>query len=502
MNFLTLFEETVRNNADNPAIYWNDTHISYANFNRHVNQCAWALRQKGVTSNTLVGLVLKRSYEMLVCIFGVLKVGGAYLPIDFDAPLLRKQQIIDKSQLQYILVHHTEDTIVQAYPSVACIAFDELSSFPSHPVPVQIMPDDLAYVMFTSGSTGTPKGVCISHEALLNRILWMQEKFPIQAGDVLFQKTVYQFDVAVWEVLWWAMTGASVVLLPHGDEHDVILFSKMVKKYAITAIHFVPTVLKVFLEYISLGSHVEKLKTLKYVFSSGEVLDSTTVEQFFKLFDTNCQLVNLYGPTEATIDVTYHVCQPTLQYNEVPIGSAIHNIYLFVLNEAFREVEPGEVGELYISGVGVAKGYLNQPELTKIAFIPNPYLPGKVMYKTGDLVKYNTNNELVFMGRNDFQIKLRGIRIELGEIESHLKKCDLVKDVLVRCLQYKDLQILAAYVVLNVDRQEQNERILHDFLSTKLSKNMVPTKYFFLDAFPIKKNGKLDMTMLEELACK
>lgn len=540
INLITLFEETVQNHLERPAIYWENTVVSYAIFNRHINQCAWGLRQKGVTKNTIVGLYLPRSYEMMVYIFAVLKAGGAYLPIDSEAPALRRQQIIKDSQLQLILVQLPKDK--QEDPFVQYIAFEEFSDFPFHNLTHVIHPKDLAYIMYTSGSTGTPKGVMIDHQALLNRILWMQASFPIQTEDVLFQKTTYRFDVSVWEIIWWAITGASVVLLPQNCEHDVIMFTQMIHQYHISVIHFVPSVLKIFLDYVELGKRIEKLHTLKLIFSSGEVLDVFTVQRFFKLFEhqSYCKLINLYGPTEATIDVTYHVLDKQLHYQEIPIGKPIHNLHLFVLDEEQKIVAPNEVGELYISGVGISKGYLNQPELTKQAFIPNPYLPDAMMYKTGDFVKYTEQGEYIFIGRRDFQVKIRGVRIELLEIQHHLMQCPLVHDVTVLCQQEtSELKIITAYIIPKgndlpsssrgacdegspklvrrsiqeipcaaqddervvtpkIKKESINTKYLTDFLAAHLPKEMIPSQFIFLNAFPIKKNGKLDIGLLKE----
>ncbi len=494
---LKLFAENVKKNPNHIAIYTEQRAITYGEFFQEVNQCASHLRKLGVKSNTIVGLAMERSYEMMVAIFAIITAGGAYLPIEISLPLARKQQMVSHSQLQFLLIHHEKEGWDIPKQS-QIILYDDMRKKQPQKMSDLHQPEDLAYVIYTSGSTGMPKGVLIQHKSLENRITWMQDVFPLSPKDVIFQKTCFYFDVSVWEILWWSAAGASVVLLPQNREHDVILFVKMIEKYKISVIHFVPSVLKIFLDYIETDFDLNRLRSLHYVFSSGEALDSVTVNRFNQLFkNEKAVLVNLYGPTEATIDVSYFIFDKDTEYHEIPIGSAIYQTTLYVLDEQLNPVSDNTMGELYIGGIGVAAGYLNNAELTQQAFIAHPFISGERLYKTGDLVKWNSNNQLIYIGRIDHQIKLRGIRIEIGDIQHHLKLCPIVKDAHIVFSKKDEASMLVAFVILNkISEQSAPTQYIENFLMQCLPAYMVPSKIFFLEKFPIKKNGKIDTDAL------
>ena len=345
--------------------------------------------------------------------------------------------------------------------------------------------------MYTSGTTGKPKGVIISHRALVNRILWMQNTFPLQSHDVLFHKTHICFDISVWEIGWGAIVGAGVVLLPPQKEHDIKLFIHMIEHYQISVIHFVPSVLRIFLSYIKEDFSMNRLRSLKYVFASGEALDAKSVNLFNKLFQNqDTVLVNLYGPTEATIDVSYFICEKHQHYHSIPIGKSISNIQLFVLDEQLNQTG-FEPGELFISGIGLAEGYLNNPALTQASFIDNPYLPGEKLYRTGDIVCWNKEKELLFLGRKDDQVKLHGIRIELGEIQYHLLKHPNIQDAVVVCEKVDSLDHrMIAFLILNNEQKELSDAELQSFLKARIPNYMVPAHYIWLKELPLKKMVK------------
>lgn len=498
-----LFEEQAQRNPNYTAIYLDDRRISYDTFNKQANQYARFLQKKGLPHNGIVGIQLSRSYDMLLAIFAVFKAGCAYLPLDPAAPQLRNQRILEDGQIECLIVDADADNS-SAY-GVSNLQLlnihEEVSQEDSHNMNAQQGKKDLAYVMYTSGSTGNPKGVLISHGALVNRIDWMQQAFPIGQGDVIFQKTHPCFDVSVWEICWWAIAGAGVVLLPAGKEHDIKLFTQMIERYQIGIIHFVPSVFRIFLRYIQEDFSLQGLKSLRYVFLSGEMLDAASVNLFNNLFkDTEAQLINLYGPTEATIDVSYFVCDKHKEYQSIPIGKAIKNIQLFVLDDDLKQTGK-EPGELYISGVGLSQGYLNNAQLTKDFFLDNPYFPGKKMYRTGDLACWNSDNELMFLGRKDDQVKLHGIRIELGEIEFHLSEHPRIREVVVIC-EKQDLldNRLIAFIILKDGQGECSSDEYKAFLKHRLPSYMIPEQYVWLNSFPIKANGKIDKLKLLDLA--
>ncbi|HCC0380598.1 TPA: amino acid adenylation domain-containing protein [Legionella pneumophila] len=492
----TLFEEKVKRYPENTAVYLEDRQISYDDFNKQANQYARYLQRKGLPLNGIVGVQLARSFEMLVAIFAVLKAGGAYLPIDPMAPVLRNQAILEDSQIKFLIV--SDHSLLTATSGLQVLSIHaNVSDEDCHNLNLPRKKQDLAYVMYTSGTTGKPKGVLISHQALLNRILWMQNTFPLQSHDVVFHKTHICFDISVWETCWWSIAGAGVVLLPPRKEHDIKLFIQMIEQYQINVIHFVPSVLRIFLSYIEQDFSINRLSSLKYVFSSGEALDAKNVNLFNQLFqDQKTILVNLYGPTEATIDVSCFICEKHKRFDTVPIGKPIQNTQFFVLDEQLNSTG-FEPGELYISGVGLAQGYLNNPVLTQASFIDNPYLPGEKMYRTGDIVRWNQEGELLFLGRKDDQVKLRGIRIELGEIQHHLLAHPNIHDAVVVCEKVDCLDHrMVVFLIANNKQTKIGSAELKSFLKNRLPDYMIPEHYLWLSAFPIKENGKIDKEKL------
>lgn len=498
-----LFEEKVSLYPSRTAIYLDSKNISYFELNARVNQLAWYLKDIGIQPNTIVGIDMERSYEMIVAIFAIFKAGGAYLPMDSNYPLARKQQIINDSQMRFLIVNN-EESCLDFGPNCQIIKYSQINLLTKsvNNLAKVNSPYDLAYVIYTSGSTGRPKGVLIQHYALANRIEWMQKKFPLQPEDVILQKTHYCFDVSVWEITWWSIAGAGLKLLPPAKEYDVRLIAKLIERNKVSIIHFVPSVLRIFLNYVETDFDLTKLNSLKYVFSSGEELDIHTVERFNRIFkDTELPLlINLYGPTEATIDVSYFICHKNRSYQYIPIGRPIDNIQLFVLDDQLQLLATDYAGELYISGVGLSVGYLNKPELTTKAFIPNPHLPGKLMYKTGDIAKWDRFSELIFLGRKDDQIKLRGLRIELSEIQYHLlQHPDISNAHVLFIVEDNYEQTLVAFIVSKCSELPNRQGELRNYLLDKLPKYMIPTYFIFLENLPLTRSGKVNKEELKSI---
>ncbi|WP_086667406.1 non-ribosomal peptide synthetase [Lentzea kentuckyensis] len=460
--------------------------LTFLELDHAADRLARTLRDHGVGRDVVVAVSVERSPEMLIAIIAVLKAGGAYLPLDPALPEARLQYVLEDSKAALVLTR----------PAIAVKLPDSVTTFDLTGVaePGEVVaplecgsPDDAAYVIYTSGSTGLPKGVVVEHRSVVNRLHWMQRAYPIGPGDVILQKTPISFDVSVWELFWWFIDGASVCLLEPGGEREPEKIVTAVERHGVTVMHFVPTMLGAFLDYLDDGA---RLTSLKRVFASGEALGTHHVRRFHELLPA--QLVNLYGPTEATVDVSHHVTDPA--QDVVPIGLPIDNTGLHVLDEHLRERPVGIPGELYITGVGVARGYLHRAELTAQRFVT---VRGERAYRTGDLVRRMPDGGLEYLGRNDFQVKVRGFRIELGEIEQRLREATGVTDsaVIVRTTQDGQAH-LHGYVV----SASASEDELRASLVQSLPEYMVPERIVVLEKFPFSPNGKLDRDALPEPA--
>ncbi len=415
-----LFEAQVEKTPDAIALIYKNQQLTYRQLNNQANKVAHHLQKLDVKSEVLVGICMERSLEMVVGLLAVLKAGGAYLPLDPTYPKERLGFMLADTQVPVLLAQqHLIKELPQHQAQVICIdadfaAFTDYS--PENPVG-DIKPENLAYVIYTSGSTGKPKGVMNTHKSLCNRLLWMQDAYQLTAIDRVLQKTPFSFDVSVWEFFWPLITGASLVLAKPGGHQDSAYLVELIDQQQITTLHFVPSMLQVFLE----EPHLEKCNVLKHVICSGEALSVDLQEKFLARLDA--QLHNLYGPTEAAIDVTFWDCQRGSNDKVVPIGRPIANTQIHILDKYLQTVPVGVPGELHIGGVGLARGYLNRPDLTDEKFIFNLFENAEEksrLYKTGDLARYRPDGSIEFLGRIDHQVKLRGFRIELEEIEAVL----------------------------------------------------------------------------------
>ncbi len=494
-NVIDVFEENAALIPENVAVIYNNKCWTYAQLNERSNQLAHYLRSLGVGNDTIVGIMVQRSFEMMVGIYAILKAGGAYLPIDPGYPQARINYMINDSGIEYILIDR--NTAVSADIKDKILYLDDDYSKESKSNPVNITkPNSLAYVIYTSGSTGNPKGAMIEHTSLMNRLIWMQKNTPINQGDVVLQKTTFSFDVSVWEILWWGMQRAVVCLLENQGEKNPQSIVEAIYNNKVTTLHFVPSMFNAFLSYLDTCSEVHKLNSLKYIITSGEALTLDMVNRFNYIFrnNTGVRLVNLYGPTEATIDVSYFNCpRATTGIQSIPIGKPIDNIRLYITNKDGVLQPMGVPGELCIGGTGLARGYLNKEQLTKEKFVFNPFLGGERLYKTGDLAKWNEDGNIEYLGRIDNQVKIRGFRIELGEIESELRKIDGITDAVVIDVDDETGKSLCAYIITHKELSANNLRIA---LGNVLPDYMVPSYYVTIEKIPLTANGKLDRKAL------
>lgn len=490
-----LFAEQVKKTPNRTAVIFREISLTYGELNGKANQLARILRSKGVIGDSIVGIMLDRSPEMVIGIMGILKAGGAYLPIDPKYPEDRIKYMIEDCGVQIILTNGV--TVGFTYKGTESIDLSDGKLYRGEKSDLEEIssPANLAYVIYTSGSTGNPKGVMIEHRSLVNRLHWMQKKYPLHENSVILQKTPFTFDVSVWELIWWSLTGARVCMLEPGGEKDPGVIIEAIKKYKITTMHFVPSMLSMFLHFLEGYDDIAALGSLEQVFSSGEALGLQQAVKFNALLNSihGTELYNLYGPTEVAIDVSYFDCSPKVELNTVPIGSPIDNIKLYILDKHYNLLPIGIPGELFIGGVGVARGYMNKPELTQEKFVPNPFSRSERIYKTGDLVRWYAQGDIEYLGRLDHQIKIRGFRIELGEIENKLLMHPDIQETVVIGIEQPDKKFLCAYYI---SEQEIPGRNLKRFLASDLPEYMVPSFFVRMDAFPLSSNGKLDKKLL------
>ncbi|WP_275667432.1 non-ribosomal peptide synthetase [Bacillus swezeyi] len=472
-----LFEEQAKRTPDQTAVVFEEQKLTYRELNEKANQWARLLREKGVRPDTVVGIMMERSANMIAAIMGVLKSGGAYLPIDPEYPIDRIKYMMDDSGVKVIL---TDDPFGKGFEtgSIEFIDIEDEKIDMQDPSDVADVNQsgDLAYVIYTSGSTGKPKGVMIEHHSLVNLCCWHQYRFEISPNDNSSIYASVSFDAFVWELFPYLTAGAAVHVLNQETRLDVEQLNRYFNEHHIS-ISFLPT--PVCEQFMLLDNH-----SLRTLLTGGDKLN------VFK--ENNYQIVNNYGPTENTVVATsFKIDKP---YHNIPIGKPIDNVNTFILNQDNQLCPLGAVGELCIAGGGLARGYLNRPDLTAEKFIQHPLVPGERMYRTGDLAKILPDGNIQFLGRVDQQVKIRGYRIEPGEIETQLLKHEDIDEAAVMAREDSDHDhYLCAYVVA---KKEVEPEEIRGFLKKNLPSYMVPAHFVKLDQLPLTVNGKLDKKSL------
>jgi amino acid adenylation domain-containing protein len=489
------FEAQVARTPEATAIRFRDATLTYGELNRRADALAARLVALGVGPGTLTAVCMERSLEMVVALYGILKCGSAYVPIDAEYPGERVSFILDDTAAPILLTQAAlAERFAESRAQLVPVDHGAGADVPAPATPSipRASLDDLAYVIYTSGSTGQPKGAMNTHRAISNRIQWMQDVFGLTSADRVLQKTPYSFDVSVWEFFWPLLFGAELVIAEPGGHRDTRYLTELIKARRITTIHFVPSMLQLFLEDPRAG----ECTSLKRVICSGEALPKAVQDRFFVRL--NAELHNLYGPTEAAVDVTWWTCDPLSELPFVPIGKPIANTQIHIVDDEMRPVPIGAPGELCIGGVQVALGYLNRPELTAERFVPDPFssAPEARLYRTGDLARYLPDGNIEFLGRNDFQVKIRGFRVELGEIEAALEAIEGVRQAIVMARERSSGDVeLVAYVSSGDGREptsdELRARLLH-----RIPAYMVPTTFVAIERFPLTPNGKVDRKAL------
>ncbi len=483
-----LFEEQVERTPTAPALAFGEERLDYAELNRRANRLAHALIERGVGADRLVGVAMERSIEMVVALMAILKAGGACVPVDPEYPEERQAYMLEDSGVELLLSQsHLKLPLAQGVQRIDLDQADAwLENHAENNPGIELNGENLAYVIYTSGSTGKPKGAGNRHSALSNRLCWMQQAYGLGVGDTVLQKTPFSFDVSVWEFFWPLMSGARLVVAAPGDHRDPAKLVALINREGVDTLHFVPSMLQAFLQ----DEDVVSCTSLKRIVCSGEALPADAQQQVFAKLP-QAGLYNLYGPTEAAIDVTHWSCVEEGK-DTVPIGRPIANVACYILDGDLEPVPVGVLGELYLAGRGLARGYHQRPGLTAERFVASPFVAGERMYRTGDLARYRADGVIEYAGRIDHQVKLRGLRIELGEIEARLLEHPWVREAAVLAVDGKQL---VGYVVLESEGGDWREA-LAAHLAASLPEYMVPAQWLALERMPLSPNGKLDRKAL------
>ncbi|HDZ0827818.1 TPA: enterobactin non-ribosomal peptide synthetase EntF [Klebsiella pneumoniae] len=498
-----LVADRARKTPDAPALADARWQFSYREMRQQVVALAQLLRQRGVKPGDSVAVALPRSVFLTLALHGIVEAGAAWLPLDTGYPDDRLRMMLEDARPSLLIA--TEDQLARFsdIPGLESLCYQQpLAAGDDAPLALS-KPDHTAYIIFTSGSTGRPKGVMVGQTAIVNRLLWMQDRYPLSADDVVAQKTPCSFDVSVWEFWWPFIAGAQLVMAEPEAHRDPQAMQQFFARYGVTTTHFVPSMLAAFVASLDADS-VAACRTLRRVFCSGEALPTELCREWERL--TGAPLHNLYGPTEAAVDVSwYPACGPELAAvtgSSVPIGWPVWNTGLRILDAAMRPVPPGVAGDLYLTGIQLAQGYLGRPDLTASRFIADPFAPGERMYRTGDVARWLTNGAVEYLGRSDDQLKIRGQRIELGEIDRVMSALpDVGQAVSHACVFNQaaatggDARQLVGYLVsdsgLPLDTAALKAR-----LAEQLPPHMVPVVLMQLAELPLSANGKLDRKAL------
>ncbi|HFT3533833.1 TPA: enterobactin non-ribosomal peptide synthetase EntF [Klebsiella variicola] len=498
-----LVADQARKTPDAPALADARWQFSYREMRQQVVALAQLLRQRGVKPGDSVAVALPRSVFLTLALHGIVEAGAAWLPLDTGYPDDRLRMMLEDARPSLLITSEDQLARFSDIPGLESLCYQQpLAAGDEAPLALST-PDHTAYIIFTSGSTGRPKGVMVGQTAIVNRLLWMQDRYPLSAQDVVAQKTPCSFDVSVWEFWWPFIAGAQLVMAEPEAHRDPQAMQQFFARYGVTTTHFVPSMLAAFVASLDADS-VAACRTLRRVFCSGEALPTELCREWERL--TGAPLHNLYGPTEAAVDVSwYPACGPELAAvtgSSVPIGWPVWNTGLRILDAAMRPVPPGVAGDLYLTGIQLAQGYLGRPDLTASRFIADPFAPGERMYRTGDVARWLTNGAVEYLGRSDDQLKIRGQRIELGEIDRVMSALpDVAQAVSHACVFNQaaatggDARQLVGYLVsdsgLPLDTAALKAR-----LAEQLPPHMVPVVLMQLAELPLSANGKLDRKAL------
>jgi amino acid adenylation domain-containing protein len=471
--------------------------INLIEFEKRTNIIYSSLCDAGVKKGDSVAICGDRSVWLIASIMAILKRGAVYVPIDVSHPAERINYVLVDSNAKVMLCYNNPD-LPELLNSCKIIHLENLRESSSGDYPDNtIVPEsgDAAYIIYTSGSTGSPKGVIVTHQSVVNHLNWMQEVHTLTTDDCLLQKTPATFDVSVWELFHWIFSGCQTYFLPSGDEKDPLKICDTILNQKITVLHFVPSMLSVFLDEIG-EQQLNSIRHLRYVVASGEALSLATVKKFNRLiFESNhTYLLNLYGPTEATVSCTGFICSPLNEnYGYIPIGKPLFNYRIYILDKQKKILPPWISGELYIAGISLAKGYNNNTQLTVEKFSKDDFVAGEMMYSSGDAAMWNDKGEVIYLGRLDEQLKLNGQRIEPGEIEASMLRVNGLKETAVLLQNRNNHAVLIGfYTGVKID-----SAIIRNELIQRLPIYMIPSQLIWVESMPRLTSGKINRKALD-----
>ncbi|HEY4435967.1 MAG TPA: enterobactin non-ribosomal peptide synthetase EntF [Lelliottia sp.] len=498
-----LVAEQAHKTPDAPALADAHIELTYRQMREQVIALANLLRERGVKPGDSVAVALPRSVFLTLALHAIVEAGAAWLPLDTGYPDDRLHMMLEDARPSLLITTDDQLPRFSDVPDLTTLCYGELlPAQGSEPLNLST-PEQTAYIIFTSGSTGRPKGVMVGQTAIVNRLLWMQNHYPLDARDVVAQKTPCSFDVSVWEFWWPFIAGAKLVMAEPDAHRDPLAMQQFFARYGVTTTHFVPSMLAAFVASLT-PENAHCCTSLKQVFCSGEALPTELCREWEVL--THAPLHNLYGPTEAAVDVSWYPAfgdaLAAVSGNSVPIGFPVWNTGLRILDGMMRPVPFGVAGDLYLTGIQLAQGYLGRPDLTASRFIADPFAPGERMYRTGDVARWLDNGAVEYLGRSDDQLKIRGQRIELGEIDRAMQALpDVAQAVAHACVFNQaaatggDARQLVGYVVSDSGLPLDRDALL-DALKAQLPPHMVPVVLLQISELPLSANGKLDRKAL------
>ncbi|MGC6587632.1 amino acid adenylation domain-containing protein [Paenibacillus sp. Dod16] len=497
-----LFEEIALHHPTRKAVLFNGESMSYQELNEEANSVAGKLIDIDIPLNQCVGVFMERSSHLISCILGILKSRAVYVPISVEYPEERIKYIIRDAGISIVITQEKLMPIFKNINGLIVLDINKIREYSplsdNQRMNLLYDPNDTAYVLYTSGTTGNPKGVAIQHSGICNHLLWMKETYKLQQGDVLLHKTPIGFDVSVCEIFYPLISGAVLCVAKPDSSNNIRKLISEINDNQVTMVMFIPPLLDLFLDCLKPGD----CQSLKIILCGGEKWSySLGVKTLTKL---NVELYNVYGPTEASVGVAYWKFEETYPNRKIPIGKPITNTKFYVLDERLDYVKDGDTGELCITGICLSSGYLNNPDLTNIKFVPNPYNHDNEpsysrLYRSGDLVRKLKDGNLEYVGRADGQVKIRGMRLELGEVENAFLSNEAVSAVVVLYHESDGNSFLSGHVVLSKLNHYTNEDQLKIHLKEKLPEYMIPNFITIHNKFPTTLNGKTDKEQLKLL---